>query len=167
MADNYLEKRMEELRTGSSQSVVKRGKLTLKQLLQRSRGCRPFDPKVVVRESHLRDIADVGSVLSEPFSETMFLFTFVTKAGVGRVLPYTDIETKQFEPQSFILISSNGDSSYSKMALGALVQSMLLRATEMGLGGAYVELTDPYGLSVEFSISSPVVAILAVGKGIK
>lgn len=166
MADNYLEKRMEELRTGSSQSVVKRGKITLKQLLQRSRGCRPFDPKVVVRESHLRDIADVGYILSEPFSETMFLFTFITKEGVKRVLPYTDIETL-YEPQSFILISLNGDFAYSKMALGALIQSMLLRATEMGLGGTYVGLTDPTGLSAELSLSSLPVAILAVGKGIK
>ena len=166
MADNYLEKRMEELRTGSSQSVVKRGKITLKQLLQRSRGCRPFDPKVVVRESHLRDIADVGYILSEPFSETMFLFTFITKEGVKRVLPYTDIETL-YEPQSFILISLNGDSAYSKMALGALIQSMLLRAAEMGLGGTYVGLTDPTGLSAELSLSSLPVAILAVGKGIK
>lgn len=166
MADNYLEKRMEELRTGSSQSVVKRGKITLKQLLQRSRGCRPFDPKVVVRESHLRDIADVGYILSEPFSETMFLFTFITKEGVKRVLPYTDIGTL-YEPQSFILISLNGDSAYSKMALGALIQSMLLRATEMGLGGTYVGLTDPTGLSAELSLSSLPVAILAVGKGIK
>ena len=176
MADNYLEKKMEEFRSAPQKSVSKKSKALFKSLLQKNRGFALFDSKVVVRESHLNDIIQVNEHLS--FFGSAANFEFVGAAGekVAKVLPYIDekvvlhgveqvLDTESIG--AFVVVCARSLQMTECVDLGISIQSMSLRATEMGLNGTSLRVADPQGLRDALETNCLPVAVLAIGKGVE
>ena len=69
------------------------------------------------------------------------------------------------EPEAFIIVcSAVPEDRYVDMDLGIAAQSMLLKATEMGLGGIIVCAFDREALKRDLSLPLDPLAVLAVGK---
>lgn len=61
MADNYLERKMEEYRTRTAGQSGRRPLVTLSRLLQKNRSYRGYDTSFTVREDQLRRIIEVNT----------------------------------------------------------------------------------------------------------
>ncbi len=179
MADNYLEKKMEEYKArpwSSSGSKSHKMATTLNKLLAKNRQYCIYDNIVVVREEHLRNISDVcskidfvGSIkqedfvfeyimLDEPLSESKFADNHPSVASVSKSFATTN--SKALIAIRYMKECENLQRLY--LNLGILMQSMLLRATEMGLNGHCIYLEEKKLLSDE-----RLMAVLAFGKGVQ
>ena len=188
MADNYLEKKMEEFknRPMNSNNNKKAGN-SLNKLLTRNRSYSQFDSKVIVRMEHLKSITDVcgkiefiGGMKAEEFSfeyvinnDNLYDNTSEFSSAISKV-NNASIVVKVNKNINNQLSSTTEEStreytnatsieSYANLKfinLGILLQSMLLRATEMGLNGKcekIIETDNSSGNEIEVTI--------AIGKG--
>lgn len=173
MADNYLDKKMEEYM--SKPSTVRRQTMTLKRLLQKSRSYRGYDPKFVVREDQLRSIIEVNRYTPSARNQQALRFKPVLQdqahnvlkhIRLGAALPELNLPFEGSEPNAFIVICCDvPDDKYLYMDLGISAQSMLLRATEMGLNGICIGAFDREAISRELSLNTTPLLILAIGRG--
>ena len=173
MADNYLEKKMEEYKArpwSTSGSKNHKTATTLSRLLVKNRKYDKFDNTVIVREEHLKSIAGVidkielfGNLSAEDFLvETLILEKSLSNKiennmnhpiVLGVNLQQSE-QSEQLNARAFITVKYNTNQAklldpnncattdctttdYATIYfnLGIIAQSMLLRATEMGLNG--------------------------------
>ncbi len=148
MADNYLEKKMEEFRNRPMTSGSNRKAVTpLNKLLTRNRSYSHFDSKVIVRMEHLKSITGVCGKIEFLGGMTPEDFSFEYKF---------DDDTAQ------IIIKTNSYiANIAYINLGILLQSMLLRATEMGLNGNCIQIEEKGDSSAR-----EIEAAIIIGKGI-
>ena len=186
MADNYLEKKMEEYKSrpwSTSGSKNHKTATTLSRLLVKNRKYEKFDNTVIVREEHLKSIAGVidkielfGNLSAEDFLvETLILEKSLSNKiennmnhpiilGVNLQQSEQSEQSEQLNARAFITVKYNTNQAklldpnncattdctttdyattdctttdYATIYfnLGIIAQSMLLRATEMGLNG--------------------------------
>ena len=171
MADNYLEKKMEEYKArpwSTSGSKNHKTATTLSRLLVKNRKYDKFDNTVIVREEHLKSIAGVidkielfGNLSAEDFLvETLILEKSLSNKiennmnhpiilGVNLQQSEQSEQSEQLNARAFITVKYNTNQAklldpnncattdYATIYfnLGIIAQSMLLRATEMGLNG--------------------------------
>ena len=177
MADNYLEKKMEEFRSAPQKGVVKRPKTQIKQLLQKNRGYLVFDAKVVVRESHLNDIIQVNEILNFLDEGENFEFRGVVGEQISKISPYIDMDdvpgaVAQQEPdwdsmRAFIVVCAESIQEVTYVDLGISIMAMSLRATEMGLNATPLMVSDSEGMAKELGLAYSPIMVLAIGKGIE
>ena len=154
MADNYLERREEALRT-AGRTVVRRNTPSLDVLLSRSVAHRQADPsyKVVLRQ--LEAIASVAERLKgslDALSPRILLFDS----------PLISIQ----ESAAGVVVCSEAPGSPDReVELGVLLQSMALKAADLGLESLIVRSFDENALRSELDFSSPALAVLKVWKG--
>ena len=86
MADNYLEKKMEEYRT-RSQAVSHSKTPTLNQLLIRNRSHRGYDTRRMVNTGELRRIVNVNTRIPSARNQQSLRFRLVTAEESDKVLP--------------------------------------------------------------------------------
>lgn len=175
MADNYLEKRYEET-FGSQRPKVKRIGHTVDELLTRSRSHRGYNKAYAVSRAELERIVGVCSRIPSGCNQQVLRYFLVTRdSGADRVLPCIrmgaalpelHLPLPGTEPEAFIVCCSTAkESKLVDIDLGIALQSMALKAVEMGLNtlmiGAFnrEQLTEALGLPLD-----PLM-ILAVGKG--
>ena len=176
MADNYLEKRMEEYRT-RSQSTTKITTPTLNQLLVRNRSYRAYDKNRIVSTEELRRIVNVNTRIASARNQQCLRFRLVTAEErqkilphirLGGALPELHLPASGCEPQAFIVVcSTQPEDRWVDIDLGISAQSMLLKATEMKLNGICIGAFNAAAITQALSLPYPPLLIIAIGKGIE
>ena len=182
MADNYLEKKFDEFYSGKKAAVRHPG-VSLDALLTRNRSCRGYQKDYKVHRLQLERIAGVYGKVASAMNRQPLRFRLVTAADetdgdgrkpsevvlghirLGGALPELHLPLPGTEPEAFIVIcSAVPEDRYVDMDLGIVAQSMLLKATEMGLGGIVVCAFDREALKRDLALPLDPLAVLAIGK---
>jgi hypothetical protein len=84
---------------------------------------------------------------------------------LGGALPELHLPFAGTEPNAFIVICSTvPDSHYVSVDLGIVAQSMLLQATEMGLGGICIGAFDHAEIKEALNLPHDPLLVLAIGR---
>lgn len=171
MADNYLEKRMEDYR---NQQPTKKRVATLCRLLKANRSYRGYDSKFEVRPDQLRRIMEVATLCPSARNQQVLRFRPVLKdeatkvlqhIRLGGALPELHLPFEGTEPNAFIVICSTvPESHYVSVDLGIVAQSMLLQATEIGLGGICIGAFDHAAIKKALNLPYEPLLVLAIGR---
>lgn len=171
MADNYLEKKMEDYRASQP---TKRRTATLRRLLLHNRSYRGYDNSFVVREDQLRRIIEVATLCPSARNQQVLRFRPVLKdesdkvlshIRLGGALPELHLPFPGSEPNAFVVICSTvEESKYVDMDLGIVAQSMLLQATEIGLGGICIGVFDHEPIKEALNLPYEPLLVLAIGR---
>lgn len=174
MADNYLEKKMEEYRSRSVASKSASA-VPLNRLLLLNRSYRGYDQRRVVSEEELRRIVSVNTRLGSARNQQCLRFRMVTADEAHKVLPHIKLggalpelhlPIEGTEPQAFIIICSTiEENKWVDIDLGISVQSMMLKATEMGLNGICIGAFNAQAITETFALPYAPLLIVAIGKG--
>ena len=175
MADNYLEKRYEET-LGSQRPKVKRIGHTVDELLTRSRSHRGYNKDYVVSRAELERIAGVCSRLPSGCNQQVLRYFLVTRdTGADRVLPLIrmgaalpelHLPYPGTEPEAFIVCCSTAkEGKLVDIDLGIALQSMALKAVEMGLNTLIIGAFNREELKKALGLELDPLMLLAVGKG--
>ena len=174
MADNYLEKKMEEYR---SRSVAPKrpSTVSLSRLLLLNRSHRGYDQRKVVTIDELRRIVSVNTRIPSARNQQCLRFRWVTIDEADKVLPHIKLGSalpdlhlpaKGSEPQAFIIVCSTiEENKWVDIDLGISAQSMLLKATEMGLGGICIGAFNAQAITEAFALPYTPLLLIAIGKG--
>ena len=174
MADNYLEKKMEELRAAGT-TKRKSSHASLNKLLEKNRSYRGYDNSFVVRPDQLRVIIDVNTKIPSARNSQLLRFRPVTHEEAEKVLPFIrlggalkelKLPFEGTEPKSFIVICSTTPTPdhYVYIDLGISAQSMLLKAVEIGLGGICIGAFDKENIKESLALPYNPLLVVALGK---
>ena len=174
MADNYLEKRYDEV--FGTKKVTRRVGHTLDELLVKNRSTRGYNKAYVVKRQELEQIVSVNTKLGSGCNRQVLRFRLVTQGEesqkvlenikMGAALPELPLPFPGTEPEAFIIVCSlNGDDKLALIDLGMSLEAMSLRAVEMGLNTLIVGAFNKTKLKEAFSLPCDPVAVLCVGKG--
>ena len=172
MADNYLENKFEEYR---SKPAAKKKAVSLGTLIRKNRSYRGYDPSCVVTQAQLRRIVEVCTKVPSGRNQQALRFKLLTRDTgsekmqglykLGGALPELHLPFPGTEPEAFIIICSVREPDrWVNMDIGIAAQSMLLKATEMGLGGICIGAFNPAAVTEAFSLPFPPQLVLAIGK---
>ncbi|MCR5826916.1 MAG: nitroreductase family protein [Bacteroidales bacterium] len=172
MADNYLEKRAEELQQ-KRKVVVKRG-TSLESLLKRNRSFRGYDRSVEVDRGQLLEMVKTATWVASGMNAQPLRFRLVTGdeaakvhplVKLGAALPEEHLPHPGEEPSAYIVICSTVEENrIVDMDLGIAAQSILLKATEMGLGGIFILNFNAAAVQAALSLQMKPLAVLGIGK---
>ncbi len=172
MADNYLEKRAEELQQ-KRKVVVKRG-ASLESLLKRNRSFRGYDRSVEVDRGQLLEMVKTATWVASGMNAQPLRFRLVTGdeaakvhplVKLGAALPEEHLPHPGEEPSAYIVICSTVEENrIVDMDLGIAAQSILLKATEMGLGGIFILNFTAAAVQAALSLQMKPLAVLGIGK---
>lgn len=177
MADNYLGKKMEDYmaRSASSSRPFRRPAPSLDTLLARNRSHRGYDAGFKVRADQLRRIIGVNTRIPSAMNRQLLRFRPVLSdeapevlkhLRMGAALPELHLPLAGTEPNAFIVIcSAAGEDRYVDIDLGISVQSMLLKAVEMGLNGLCIGSFDREAVRRALGLEHKPLFILAIGRG--
>ncbi|MBO5922407.1 MAG: nitroreductase family protein [Bacteroidaceae bacterium] len=173
MADNYLEKRMEEFRSVVGSAPAK-AKGSLSSLLLKNRSTRGFDNSFKVRKDQLMRIVSVNNKIASARNRQVLRFSLVTEERAHLVLPHIamgsalsemKLPLPGTEPNAFVVICSVCEPHASTYVdLGISVQSMLLQAVEIGLNGVCLMSFDKERIKENLSLPYEPLMVLAIGK---
>lgn len=174
MADGYLEKRMEEFSSNTKKTTVKHH--SLDTLLERNRSHRGYDKDFVVRPDMLERIVNVNTKIASGKNQQVLRFKLVTKGEdsdfvlrnikLGGMLPELHLPYKGTEPEAFVIVCTSApETKIIDIDLGISLQSMSLKATEMGLNCVMICAFNKTNIVEHFNLKCEPLAILAVGKG--
>ena len=171
MADNYLEKRHEEL-AHAKKMVVHRNHLSLDTLLRRNRSYRGFSG--TVSEAQLRELVGVVPLVASGMNRQALRFRLVGASEaslvhplvkLGAALPEEHLPHPGMEPSAYIVVCSTvPEDKVVDIDLGIAAQSMLLKATEMGLGGIFILNFRREALKEALGLPLEPVAVIGLGK---
>lgn len=172
MADNYLEKRYEEVfGSGARKVTVKHSTPSLNTLLVKNRSIRRYRQDFTVTEEQLRTIVEVNVKLGSAMNRQALRFRIVADDAEGEVNALRDILFREpARPESarayIIVYSAIPEERYIDIDLGISLQSMALKAAELGLNCLIKGNIDKDGLSSLFGTGDGLepVAVLCVGK---
>ena len=172
MADNYLEKRYEEVfGSGARKVAVKHSTPSLNTLLVKNRSIRRYRQDFVVTGEQLRTIVEVNVKLGSAMNRQALRFRIVADDAEGEVnAASTDKVREPARPESarayIIVYSTIPEERYIDIDLGISLQSMALKAAELGLNCLIKGNIDKEGLSSLFGTGDGLepVAVLCVGK---
>lgn len=172
MADNYLERRLQELQ--QKRPVIKRSAPSLDSLLKKNRSYRGFDQRHEVSEDELKQIVAVSTLVASGMNRQRLRYRLVTKPDAGKVLPHITLGAALpeehlphpgSEPQAFIVVcATEKENKVIDIDLGIAAQSMLLKAVEMGLGGIFILNFRAAAVQQSLNLPSEPIAIIAIGK---
>ena len=173
MADNYLEKKFEELR--EKRPVIKRNHLSLDTLLHRNRSYRGYDPSRVVTREELKKLVEVTTLVPSGKNQQALRYRLVTAEEsdkvlplirLGGALPELHLPFPGTEPHAFLVVCSTiPENPVLDIDLGIAAQSLLLKAVEMGLNGLIIRAFDPGKLQASLGLDLTPLLVIAIGKG--
>ena len=186
MADNYLEKKMEEHKALPDKKSFKaakksraEGSLPLDSLLLRNRSCRGYDSNYIVSKEELLKIVEVNTKIASARNQQVLRFKLVygteakevTKAiKLGGALPELNLPLPGTEPNAYIIIcTEEPKGKWVDIDLGISAQSMLLKAVDLGLNGICIAAFNKEKICalVNGSRQMEPLLILAIGKSIE
>jgi len=171
MADNYLERRQEEL--AQQKTIVRRSSPSLDSLLKRNRSYRGYDSARKVSEEELRELVSVTTLVASGMNRQPLRYRLVTADAhkvlplikLGAALPQEHLPHAGNEPQAYIVVcSSVPEDRVVDIDLGIAGQSILLKATEMGLGGIFILNFDKKEMREALALPLDPIAVIAIGK---
>ena len=173
MADGYLEKRMEEFASGAKKTVKH---VSLDTLFEKNRSYRGYNKDYLVTKDMLKRIVNVNTKIASGKNQQVLRFKLVTKGEeadfvlknikLGGMLPELHLPYEGTEPEAFIIVcTSVPETKIIDIDLGISLQSMSLKATEMGLNCVMICAFNKVNLVDYFGLKYEPLAILAVGKG--
>lgn len=175
MADGYLEKRYDEVfGKGAKKTVVKH--TSVETLMERNRSYRGYQKDFVVKRDMLERIIAVNTKIASAKNQQVLRFKLVTKETgadiivqnmkLGGLLPELHLPFPDTEPEAFIIVCSTiPENKFVDIDLGIAAQSMLLKATEMGLNGIMIGAFNKAKVIEAFQLPYEPLLILAIGKG--
>lgn len=176
MADNYLEKRYEEVfgKGARTHSAIP-ARPTLDKLLHLNRSYRGFDKEHVVHRRQMEAIVAVNPLVASGGNGQHLRFHIVTKGDesaivlshvrMGAALPELNLPFPGTEPEAFVVVCSTcQENAILDIDLGISLQSMLLKSVDLGLGGLIIRNFDSKPLQEELGLPLEIVAVLAIGK---
>lgn len=177
MADNFLERKFEELES-KKKIIVRRSGISLDSLLKENRSCRGFDNDVTITQDQLRRIIGTNMFIASGMNRQVLRFRPVTKSEdsdkvleaikIGGALPDLHLPIKGTEPKAFIIImSTDGEDRMTDIDMGISLQTMGLKAVEMGLNVLIIGSVDRKRLKEELNLPLEPLMVMAVGKGIE
>jgi nitroreductase len=175
MADGYLEKRYDEVfGRGAKKTIVKH--VSLETLMEKNRSYRGYDTSFEVKREMLERIVAVNTKIASAKNQQALRFKLVTKETgaehivqnmkLGGLLPELHLPFPGTEPKAFIIICTTlPENKFVDIDLGIAAQSMLLKATEMGLNGIMIGAFNKAKVTEAFELPYEPLLILAIGKG--
>lgn len=174
MADNYLEKKMEDYLSGTGSAKSKSSR-RLEGLLMKNRSYRGYDNSYVVRPDQLRRIVSVATKIPSARNSQLLRFRPVTHEEAAKVSPYIrlggalrdlKLPFEGTEPRAFVVICSatTEPDHYVYIDLGIAAQSMLLQAVEIGLGGICIGAFDKQAVKESLALPYEPLLVVAIGK---
>ena len=175
MADNYLEKRYEEVFGKDAGRKHAPQRPSLDTLLLHNRSYRGFDRDYVVHRRQLDAMIAVNTKVASSVNMQRLRFRPVVQGPeadavnkyirMGRGLPHLQLPFPGREPEAFIVVCSTAaENPGIDIDLGISVQSMLLKAVEMGLGGLIIRNFDREPIREALSLPYEPICVVAVGK---
>ncbi|MBO4340293.1 MAG: nitroreductase family protein [Bacteroidales bacterium] len=174
MADNYLEKRMEEVSGGKTR--ITRNNPSIDSLLKRNRSHRGYDASVKLSREALKDILSAVTLCPSgmnaqtlryrlvPSEEAPLLHSYLT---LGAALPQEHLPHPGEEPQGYIVIcSTKEENPVVDIDLGIAAQSILLTAVNKGLNGIVILNFRAVDVQKALGLSLKPLAIIGLGKGL-
>jgi len=174
MADGYLEKRFDELNANKSgKTVVKRK--SIDSLVKKNRSYRGYDKSFVVKRGMLERIVAVTAKAPSAKNKQVLRYRLVTKGEeadfvlqhikLGGMLPELHLPYAGTEPEAFIIVCSTvPEDKLVDIDLGIAMQTMLLKATDMGLNGIIIGAYNKAKITERFNLPYEPLAIVAIGK---
>ena len=173
MADGYLEKRMEEFASGAKKTIKH---VSLDTLFEKNRSYRGYKKDFVVKRDMLERIVNVNTKIASGKNQQVLRFKLVTKGEgadfvlsnikLGGMLPELHLPYEGTEPEAFIIVCTSApETKIIDIDLGISLQSMSLKATEMGLNCVMICAFNKANIMEYFKLQHEPLAILAVGKG--
>ena len=178
MADNYLEKRYEEVfgrGSGGGGKAKAPARPSLDTLLLRDRSFRGYDKSYVVHRRQLDALIAVNPKVASSINMQRLRFRPVVKGPeadlvnqyirMGRGLPELHLPFPGTEPEAFIICCSTVPENPGILIdLGISLQAMTLKAVEMGLGCLIIRNFDREPIQQGLGLSLEPICVLAVGK---
>lgn len=176
MADNYLEKRYAEVfGNGGGTSTPHLQRASLDRLLFLNRSYRGYDKGYVVHRLQLESIVSVNTRIACGMNAQRLRFKLVTKGEesdlilsnihLGGALPELHLPLAGTEPEAFIVVCIEGEeNAIIDIDLGISLQSMLLKAVDLKLGGIIIRSFNKAEIKSGLGLEMNPIAILAIGK---
>ena len=171
MADNYLEKRQQEL--AERRPKVVHPHPSLESLLKKNRSYREYDASRPVTEADLMKLLEVVPWVGSGKNAQPLRFRLVCGpqaksvhplVKLGAALPQEHLPHPGEEPSAYIVICSASSGRVVDIDLGIAAQSILLKAVEMGLGGIFILNFSPAALREALDLPLEPLAVLGIGK---
>ena len=177
MADNYLEKKMEQLRQAQPRRPHARVNTpSLDTLLKKNRSHRSFDAEAEIPPHTLEEIVSVVRYCPSGMNAQPLRFHLVRGEEVRKVHPLIrlgaalrdeKLPRSGEEPTAYIAVCAiKGENKLVDIDLGIALQSMLLKAVELGFNGVIVLNFDAAKVQQELMLPTRPLALLALGKGL-
>lgn len=172
MADNYLERREREI--AERRPATRRSGPSLDSLMKKNRSWRGYDTRHSVSESDLKQIAAAATLAASGMNRQRLRLRLVTGCDAATVLQHVrmgaalkeeHLPHKGEEPGAFIVVCCTGEEDrIVDIDLGIAAENMLLKATEMGLGGLFILNFDADAIRRTLELSLRPIAVIAIGK---
>ena len=173
MADNYLEKRYEEVfSSGSKAPAHRRGGVSVESLMKRTRTCRKYDTTYEVMQAQLEAIVRVNRYVPSARNCQQLRFRLLTRRSGSEKMQglyrlSSAIPPRETAPDAFIVVCAAQESRYVDIDLGISCQSMALKASEMGLSSVIVASFDKEAVKQALGLELEPLIIMAFGKGVE
>ncbi len=180
MADNYLEKKMEEFKAMPSAGVAGRSSsktaATLGKLVAKNIHYKSFDNKIIVRLQHLKELVEFSKngdgLLFHPTVDPKEVSLLLEHLRVSDP-NWLNYNSPQNLPKAFFILgcdntaadASSTTDNNAFINLGITLHTILLRAVEMGLNGSYTTAFDADRVAQMLSLKFKPAVIIAIGKG--
>lgn len=176
MADNYLESKFDELHKAKRQTVIRQVGQSLDTLLLKNRSYRGYDHQQKVSIETLKTIVGVNNKIPYARNQQVLRFKLVNAENgaalilenikMGGALPELHLPFEGTEPEAFIIVCSNiPENKMVDIDAGISVQSMLLKAVELGLRGLIIGAFNKEKIIQALQLPYEPLLILAIGKG--
>ena len=172
MADNYLENRYEEVFGNGNKPH--HHSFSLDRLLEKNRSVRGYNRDVTISDEVLRRIVAVNSKIPSARNQQALRFRIVTGEDTNKVLkhikmggalPELHLPFARTEPPAYIIVCADKEPDNCLYTdLGISLQSMLLKAVEIGLNGLIIFAFNEKVIRKELNLPYRALAVLAIGK---
>jgi len=176
MADNFLESRFDALHSAKKHTVIRQVGQSLDSLLLKNRSYRGYDKSQVVSLETLKMIVEVNNKIPSARNQQVLRFKLVTRDNgaeqvlqnikLGAALPELNLPFPGSEPEAFIIVCSTvEENKMVDVDAGISIQSMLLKAVELGYNGIIIGAFNKSAIKASFQLPCEPLLILAIGKG--
>jgi len=173
MADNYLERRQQELQD-KRPTIKHTCGPSLDSLLKKNRSYRGFDQSRIVTEEDLKQLVSATTLVASGMNRQRLRYRLVTGEDAAKVLPHITLGAALpeehlphpgSEPGAFIIVcATEPENKVIDIDLGIAAQTMLLKATEVGLGGIFILNLRAAAIQQALELPSLPLAVIAIGK---
>ncbi len=177
MADNYLEKRYDEVFGRQAKTVIRKTNPSLETMLLKNRSHRAYDQSYEVKRLQLEAIVRVNTLTASARNQQVLRFKLLTrqdgadllqdKYALGGALPELHLPAPGTEPEAFIVVcSTEPENKNIDIDLGISCEAMSLKAIELGLNAIIIRNFNAEAVRTALGLPYTPLAILAIGKGV-